>query len=96
MDTEDFQAGQWAATDEQKAFLRDELQAGPMVLDWAHNGYRVPLTFWPPHHLFACNNKSARDRPDFVTSQVSELLACGVLREAKSKPLIINPFFGRV
>ena len=68
MDTEDFQAGQWAATDEQKAFLRDELQAGPMVLDWAHNGYRVPLTFWPPHHLFACNNKSARDRPDFVTS----------------------------
>ena len=93
MDTSgDFRAGQWASTDEQKSFLRDELQAGPMVMDWAQNGYRVPLTSWPLHHLSARNNKSARDRPDFVTSQVAELLASGVLREAKTRPLIINPF----
>ena len=87
-----FRAGQWAATDEQKKFLRDELQAGPMVMDWAQNGYRVPLTSWPSHPLSARNNKSARVRPDFVTSQVSELLTSGVLREAKTRPLIINPF----
>ena len=87
-----FRAGQWAGTREQRNFLRDELQAGPMVMDWAENGYRVPLTSWPSHHLFARNNKSARDRPDFVSSQVAELLACGVLRESASRPLIINPF----
>ena len=93
MDTSgDFRAGQWASTEEQRNFLRDELQAGPMVMDWAENGYRVPLTAWPSHHLFARNNKSARDRPEFVTSQVKELLASGVLREAESRPLIINPF----
>ena len=68
-----FRAGQWAGTDEQKKFLRDELQAGPMVMDWAQNGYRVPLTSWPSHQLSARNNKSARVRPDFVTSQLSEL-----------------------
>ena len=87
-----FRAGQWAGTREQRNFLRDELQAGPMVMDWAENGYRVPLTSWPSHHLFAQNNRSARDRPDFVSSQVAELLACGVLRESASRPLIINPF----
>ena len=63
-----------------------------MVMDWAQNGYRVPLTSWPSHHLSARNNKSARDRPKFVTSPGAELLASGVLREAKTKPLIINPF----
>ena len=93
MDSRDgFVAGQWAHTEEQKLFYRDTLKAVPMVMDWVMNGYRVPMDSWPPHPLSAPNNKSARIRPDFVTEQIIELLACGVIREAPSKPWVINPF----
>ena len=89
----DFVAGQWAITEEQKAFYRDTLEAGPMVMSWVEEGYRVPLDSYPQEKLFARNNRSAREQPEIVSAMIQEWLVCGVIRESKGnvQPLITNP-----
>ena len=93
LDPVDFVAGQWAVTKDQQEFYRSELGAGPMVMDWVENGYRVPFDSYPEQKLYARNNRSARERPDFVSGMIKEWLDCGVIRRTKGNvpPMICNP-----
>jgi hypothetical protein len=59
------------------------------IVDVIKHGYRLPLTSLPQPEWLN-NNKSARDNPDFVDSEVKKLLLSGVLIELKNKPMVIN------
>ena len=86
-----FVAGKWAATAEQKAYYREVLDCGPMISNWLEFGYRVPFHSLPDQPLEERNNKSARDRLSFVREEIGNLLKSGVIREAAAKPMIVNP-----
>lgn len=60
------------------------------ILDTVKNGYKIPFKVLPE---VACigNNKSARDNPEFVVSEINSLLRKRVISEVNKKPHIVNP-----
>ena len=62
------------------------------VLSWITDGYQVP---WgemglPPPHAFA-NQQGALRHHDFVTGEISDLLARGSINQTDRPPLMVNP-----
>ena len=63
------------------------------VLSWITDGYQIP---WgemglPPPHAFA-NQQGALRHHDFVTGEISDLLARGSIIQTDRPPLVVNPF----
>ena len=60
------------------------------ILDVVRNGYNILFKVLPE---LACirNNKSARDNPEFVESEISFFLKKGVVSQVKEKPHGVNP-----
>ena len=62
------------------------------VLSWITDGYQIP---WgemgmPPSHAFA-NQQGALRHHDFVTGEISDLLARGSIIQTDRPPLVVNP-----
>ena len=62
------------------------------VLSWITDGYQIP---WgemgpPPPHAFA-NQQEALRHHDFVTREISDLLARGSIIQTDRPPLVVNP-----
>ena len=62
------------------------------VLSWITDGYQIP---WgemglPPPHAFA-NQQGALRHNDFVTGEISDLLARGSIIQTDRQPLVVNP-----
>ena len=60
------------------------------ILDIVENGYKIPFRQMPPEVVLK-NNKSARDNPDFVESEITVLLNQGVISETSTRPSVVNP-----
>lgn len=60
------------------------------ILSIVENGYRIPFKQLPDVQK-SKNNKSARDNPDFVKSEISSLLSKGCISEVTTEPHVINP-----
>ena len=60
------------------------------ILDVVENGYKFPFKV-DPVSIVLKNNKSARDNPDFVVSEIQSLLQKGVVKEVVDIPKVVNP-----
>ena len=62
------------------------------MLSWITDGYQIP---WgemglPPPYAFA-NQQGALRHHDFVTGEISDLLARGSITQTDRPPLVVNP-----
>jgi hypothetical protein len=71
-------------------FWRDELRAPEWILKVLENGYSIPFKALPGPY-FERNNKSARDNMQIVRQIVADMLAKGIVRIAREKPLVVSP-----
>ena len=60
------------------------------VIDIVQNGYKIPFKT-EPEDVFISNNKSAIDNPQFVESEITNLLNKGCISEVFTKPKVVNP-----
>ena len=68
-----------------------EIGAPPWVLETAiRSGYVIPFETIPPG-VCCCNNRSALEHGDFVSSAVCDLLELGLISEVLTPPTVINP-----
>ena len=54
------------------------------------DGYKLEFDSEPPSSLLP-NNKSARERPDFVLAEVARLEKLGCILKVIDRPRIVNP-----
>ncbi|VDI20041.1 Hypothetical predicted protein [Mytilus galloprovincialis] len=64
--------------------------ATDFVLDIIANGYKIPFSTIPCM-VELQNNKSARDNPEFVKSEIEKLLEKGCITQVSRKPYVVNP-----
>jgi len=67
-----------------------EIGANNEILDIITNGYKIPFIQFPTPSV-SCNNKSAKDNLDFVSSAVEELLTNHCVLETPFIPTVVNP-----
>ena len=67
-----------------------EIGAPPWVLETIRSGYVIPFETIPPG-VCLCNNRSALEHGDFVSSAVCDLLELGLISEVLTPPTVINP-----
>ena len=67
-----------------------QIGATSFVVDIIENGYKIPFVTIP-NNVELDNNKSARDHPDFVTSEIEKLLERGCIKRVVKKPHVVNP-----
>ncbi|XP_033732588.1 uncharacterized protein LOC117322003 [Pecten maximus] len=60
------------------------------VLAIIREGYRIPFRDVPPFAILN-NNKSARENPEFVQSEIQKLLRLKCISEVASAPDVVNP-----
>ena len=60
------------------------------VIDVIENGYKLPCKT-DPERAVVNNNKSSRDNPDFVKSEIDNLLNKGCISEVNFQPHVVNP-----
>ena len=65
-------------------------EASEYILDVVTNGYKLPFKTMP-ESVELENNRSARENKDFVSSEISNLLRKGCIREVDSLPMVVNP-----
>lgn len=68
----------------------DQLQVDRYIRDVVINGYKLPFKDLPSNCILR-NNKSARDNPDFVNSEIEKLLTLGCISEVSEQPCVVNP-----
>ncbi|MES9879252.1 MAG: hypothetical protein ABW185_00020, partial [Sedimenticola sp.] len=68
----------------------DAVGANRYILDVIKKGYKLPMKY-TPGSIELSNNKSARDNPEFVESEVKNLLAKSCIRQVGIKPYVVNP-----
>ena len=66
------------------------VSASSYIVDVVENGYRLPFKQTPPSVCLR-NNKSARDNPGFVTTEIENLLKKGVISVTEKMPVVVNP-----
>ena len=71
-------------------FYEFVLKAEPYVVDTVRNGYRIPLSSYPPDS-FSRNNRSARLDPPFVKAELERLCSLGCIEEVQLRPRICLP-----
>ena len=54
------------------------------------DGYRLEFDSKPPPSMLA-NNRSARERPDFVEAELARLEKLGCIVKVDKKPTVVNP-----
>lgn len=64
--------------------------ASKFILDTISRGYIIPFVTTPKRARF-CNNKTAFEHSDFVTSAISELVQAGLVKQCMSPPTVVNP-----
>ena len=74
----------------QLTFWAEELKANKTILKVIEQGYRLDFEELPAGKEFG-NNFSALKHPDFVQSEILNLLNTGRVRETTAKPFIVNP-----
>ena len=67
-----------------------KIGASRYILSVIENGYTLPLKT-TPQKVYLKNNRSARDNPNFVSEEISNLLRKGVISESKNQPDVVNP-----
>lgn len=60
------------------------------ILDVIYNGYKLPLAETPVT-VQLNNNRSARDNPIYVKSEIGRLVEKGIISVVQEQPLIVNP-----
>jgi len=60
------------------------------ILDVVENGYKFPFKVIAVSAVLK-NNRSTRDNPDFVGSEILSLLEKGVIKEVSDIPKVVNP-----
>ena len=84
-------AGHWGSQQEHIKFYEETLEAGPMVMQWIREGYRIPLIQVPPVNIATENNVSALKEQEFMEAEILKLLEMGVVEEVFQPPHIVNP-----
>lgn len=64
--------------------------ASDQVLDIISNGYNIPFKE-VPNRVILPNNKSARENPSFVNTEIENLLQKGCVSEVFDTPHVVNP-----
>ena len=68
----------------------EKMTSRPFILGVIKDGYKLPFKVIPqPVELK--NNKSARDKTQFVYEEVQKLLSNGCIQEVESRPAVVNP-----
>ena len=67
-----------------------EIGAPPWVLETIRSCYVIPFETIPLG-VCLCNNRSALEHGDFVSSAVCDLLELGLISEVLTPPTVINP-----
>ncbi|MEW8547530.1 MAG: DNA N-6-adenine-methyltransferase, partial [Candidatus Thiodiazotropha sp.] len=67
-----------------------ESGASSYILDVVQQGYKIPFKELPPIQK-SKNNKSARENPDFVSTEIKCLLAKGCISKVEFTPHVVNP-----
>ena len=60
------------------------------VLDIIKEGYQLPLSGIPPQSCLK-NNKSAREHPIFVSTEIEKLVQSGIVQKLEKIPTVVNP-----
>ncbi|MEW8548152.1 MAG: reverse transcriptase domain-containing protein [Candidatus Thiodiazotropha sp.] len=64
--------------------------ASDQVLDIISNGYKIPFKEVPDRVILP-NNKSAKENPSFVSSEIENLIQKGCVSEVFDAPHVVNP-----
>ena len=68
----------------------DQLQVDIYIRDVIVNGYKLPFKELPLS-VFLNNNRSARENPEFVDSEIQSLLKLKCISEVSQTPYVVNP-----
>ena len=67
-----------------------EIGANQQVLDWIENGIRLPFSEYPPSFEI-CNRRFNSEQYNFISAEIRELVAKGVIRQVNYSPICISP-----
>ena len=68
-----------------------EIGASAEVMAMVTEGYRLPLTRWPPTNNNGRNHTGAREHAQWLRDAVAELLVVGAASEVYEKPRVLSP-----
>lgn len=66
------------------------ITSSQMVIDTIKNGYSIPM-IEQPSPICLANNKSSRDAPEFVRTEINKLIASEAVVETMVRPYCVNP-----
>ena len=69
----------------------EKIGAEPYVVCTIREGYRLEFDGCEPPPSFLPNNRSAREAPEFVASELERLEALGCIEKVKERPRVVNP-----
>ena len=73
-----------------RVHIWDQLQVDRYIRDVIVNGYKLPFKDLPSS-VFLDNNRSARENPEFVDSEIQSLLKLKCVSEVSETPYVVNP-----
>ncbi|MES9972159.1 MAG: reverse transcriptase domain-containing protein, partial [Candidatus Thiodiazotropha sp.] len=68
----------------------EQIHVDRYIKDIIVNGYKLPFKDLPSTAILS-NNKSARENPSFVYSEIQSLLSLGCITEVNRVPFVVNP-----